>query len=148
MAERRPGQLSGPRVVVDTNVVAYFVLGTPAFAAESRLFWHRLKGEPLAPGLWESELANILWKAQQSGVLTAEAAQDGITRAAGLGIRSVELRGLWHGALARAGLSGISVYDTLFVELAVRERTRLVTWDRRLLEGFPDCTCRPSQWAG
>ena len=45
------------RAVVDTNVVAYFLLGTRPFVLEARRFW-RAVGEPLAPALWEAELAN------------------------------------------------------------------------------------------
>jgi predicted nucleic acid-binding protein len=60
-----------------------------------------------------------------------------------LGIRSVPARLLWDGALARALESGVPAYDTLFVELAERERVPLVTFDRKLLASFPDLARRP-----
>jgi predicted nucleic acid-binding protein len=41
--------------------------------------------------------------------------------------------------------SNAAVYDTLFVELAVRERKRLVTFDAKLLAAFPDVAVRPSE---
>ena len=59
------------RAVVDTNVVAYYLLGTPPFAAEARGFWRRA-GETLAPALWEAEFANVVWMAVRSHVLTAD----------------------------------------------------------------------------
>ena len=41
------------KAVVDTNVVAYFLLGTPNFVAEAREFWNHAD-ELLAPGIWEA----------------------------------------------------------------------------------------------
>ena len=38
------------RAVVDTNVVAYFLLGTEPFVDEVRQFWHAVR-EPIAPAL-------------------------------------------------------------------------------------------------
>lgn len=133
-------------VVVDTSVVAYYLLGTPSFVASARSFWRLLKQEPIAPALWEAEIANVLWMSHRAGVLSGPEVQGGLLRAAALGVRSVDMRGLWQGALARACLSGVAVYDALFVELAVREKTRLVTCDRRLLDVFPEWTCRPAEW--
>ena len=45
-------------VVVDTNVVAYLLLGTERFVAESRRFM-AVVDQGLAPALWEAELANV-----------------------------------------------------------------------------------------
>jgi predicted nucleic acid-binding protein len=39
--------------------------------------------------------------------------------------------------------SNAAAYDTLFVELAVRERKPLVTFDAKLLATFPDVAVRP-----
>src|SRR5206468_9318875 len=52
-------------------------------------------------------------------------------------------RTLWQAALVRAHQSKIAVYDTLFVELAVRERLPLVTFDAALLKAFPGVAVRP-----
>jgi predicted nucleic acid-binding protein len=48
--------------VVDTNVVAYYLLGTSQFAAEVRAFMAALD-DAWAPAVWEAELANTLWMA-------------------------------------------------------------------------------------
>jgi predicted nucleic acid-binding protein len=48
------------KAVVDTNVTAYYVLGTPEFDAEVGEFWRRAE-DPIAPTLWEAELANVIW---------------------------------------------------------------------------------------
>ena len=51
---------------------------------------------------------------------------------------------LWQGALVRAHQSGVAVYDTLFIELAARERLRLATFDAALLKAFPNIAARPA----
>jgi predicted nucleic acid-binding protein len=48
-----------------------------------------------------------------------------------------------RGALVRALNANVAAYDTLFVELAVRERKPLVTFDARMLAAFPQVACRP-----
>jgi len=129
-------------VVIDTNVVAYLLLGTERFAGESSRFMSAVQ-QSLAPALWEAELANVVWMAIQQGVMPPEEGPSRLALAARLGIRSIPSRSLWQGALVRAVSSGVAVYDTLFVELAVRERLRLATFDRKVLKAFPDVAARP-----
>lgn len=129
--------------VVDTNVVAYFVLGTARFVDESRAFLTALEAA-WAPAVWEAELASVLWMASRHDVLTLEQASNRLTLAGGLGIHSVPNRALWQGALVRPYQSQIAVYDTLFVELAVREQLPLATFDAALLKAFPNVAVRPA----
>jgi len=135
------------KVVVDTNVVAYFLLGTEEFVEQARRFWQRVK-EPIAPALWEAELANVVWMAVRAKVLAPEEAPKRLTLAAALGIQSVSSKSLWHGALTRAVSSGVAVYDTLFVELASREHLLLATFDESILTSFPDLARRPEALTG
>jgi predicted nucleic acid-binding protein len=130
------------RAVVDTNVTAYYVLGTPEFDAEVREFWRRVE-DPIAPALWEAELANVLWMSVRGGVLSKEDAPTKLRLAARLGIHSVSVRKLWQGALQRALESGVAVYDTLFVELADREQRPLATFDNKVLATYPEIAKRP-----
>ena len=53
------------KAVVDTNVVAYYLLGTEPFVEEARQFWRTVE-EPCAPSHWEAELANAVWMAVRS----------------------------------------------------------------------------------
>ena len=129
--------------VVDTNVVAYFLLGTDRFVDEARRFIAAID-EAWAPALWEAELANALWMATRHKVLTIDDAANRLTLADGLGIHVVPNRTLWQAALVRAHQSKIAVYDTLFVELAAREHLPLATFDAALLKAFPDIAVRPS----
>ena len=130
------------KAVVDTNVVAYYLLGTEPFVEEVRQFWRTLE-EASAPTHWEAELANAVWMAVRMGVLPAEEGHRKLDMAARLGIESVAPRSLWQPALTRALSSGAAVYDTLFVELAVRRSLPLATFDRNVLEKFPEIAHRP-----
>lgn len=131
------------KAVVDTNVVAYMLLGTEEYVDEARSFLE-FAGGLLAPSLWEAELAKVLWMAARRKVLTIEEATNKLTLADRLGIHSVSNRTLWKGALVRAHQSGVAVYDSLFVELAVREELRLATFDAAVLKAFPNIAGRPA----
>ena len=131
------------KAVIDTNVVAYVLLGTEHYADEARIFLESLE-EGQAPAIWEAELANVLWMATRHKILTIEDAATRLTLADSLGIDTVPNRKLWQGALVRAHQSGVAVYDTLFVELAARERLPLATFDTGLLKAFPEIAARPA----
>ena len=130
------------KAVVDTNVVAYFLLGTAKFVSEVRDFWSHAE-ELVAPGIWEAEIANVVWMAARAKVIPDQDASAKLALAARLGIQSVNNRTLWHGALARSLISGIAVYDTLFVELAEREGFPLATFDEKVLKAYPKIAKRP-----
>ena len=134
------------RAVVDTNVVAYLLLGTPGFVRESRRFMDKLD-EGMAPAVWEAELANAVWMAIRQGVMPLGEGGKRLTVAARLRIRSVSNQSLWHGALVRGVHAGVAVYDALFVELAVREAVPLATFDRAILAAFPGVASRPGTLA-
>jgi predicted nucleic acid-binding protein len=129
--------------VVDTNVVAYCLLGTEPFLDEVRQFWRTVE-EAWAPVHWEAELANAVWMAVRTGVLPADEGHQKLDLAARLGIQSVQNRSLWQPALRRAVDSGAAVYDTLFVELAVQRNVPLATFDKNILKKFPEIAKRPS----
>jgi predicted nucleic acid-binding protein len=135
------------KAVVDTNVVAYMLLGTEQFVDEARRGLAAVS-IAMAPAHWEAELANVVWMAIRSGVLPPEEGPFRLTLARRLGIESVVTTALCQGALLRSVASGVSVYDTLFVELAVRERCPLATFDKAVLKAFPDVALRPGRLTG
>jgi predicted nucleic acid-binding protein len=130
------------RAVIDTNVVAYFLLGTEPFRKECEDFWHEV-ADPVAPASWEAELVNVLWMATRKGVVDLPEALHRLELVKGLSVRSVATSNLWQGALARAHAFGVAAYDTLFVELADREGIPLATFDGPLIETFPKIAMRP-----
>lgn len=131
------------KAVVDTNVIAYYLLATEPFLEEVRRFWRSVT-EATAPSSWEAELGNVIWMAARHKVFSLSEALKRLELAEGLGIQSVRCGSLWQGALSRSCLTGVSVYDTLFVELADRMGLPLVTYDQRVLDEFPKIARRPS----
>jgi predicted nucleic acid-binding protein len=132
------------KAVVDTNVVAYLLLGTEGFVDEARACFEQLSA-PMAPAHWEAEITNVIWMAVRSGVLPPDEGPARIGLSRRLGIESVATATLRQGALLRAVASGIPAYDTLFVELAVRSACPLLTFDRAVLRAFPEIAIRPGQ---
>ena len=130
------------KAIVDTNVVAYYLLGTTPFVDEVREFWQRVD-ETWAPLHWEAEFANVVWMAVRTGALPREEGHHKLDLVARLGVRPVPLRPLWQPALTRALDSGVAVYDTLFVELAAQRDLKLATFDTELLKKFPEIAERP-----
>jgi predicted nucleic acid-binding protein len=133
--------------VVDTNVIAYFLLGTEEFRDECERFWGDVEA-PVAPASWEAELTNVLWMATRKHIVDLPEALHRLELAKGLGIRSVAVSSLWSGALARAHASGVAAYDALFVELAEREAVPLATFDQPLMQTFPRLAMRPRRLHG
>ena len=130
------------KAVVDTNVVAYFLLGTEEFVAEARTGLE-VVSLPLAPGHWEAELTNVLWMAIRTGALPAEEGPVRLGLARRLGIETVATSTLCQAALLRAVTSGVPVHDTLFVELAIRTECPLITFDKAVLRAFSEVARRP-----
>ncbi|MGH9413220.1 MAG: type II toxin-antitoxin system VapC family toxin [Terriglobales bacterium] len=128
--------------VADTNVVAYMVLRTPLFVEEVEPFWSSVS-RALAPAHWRAEFANVVWGACRAGLLAVADARTLLNRAATFAITSIAVPELWHGALSRSLDTGIAIYDTLFVELAVQQGCPLATFDKAVLRAFPEIAARP-----
>ena len=78
-------------------------------------------------------------------MLPAQEVPSRLALAARLGVQSVPIRSLWHGALVRSLQSSVAVNDTLFIELADCERPTLATFDRKLIQAFPALAMRPRE---
>ena len=97
----------------------------------------------LAPSHWKAELANVVWKAAVFHGLDRERCLDVLQLAESLPISSVDVAELWRGAVARAVAARHPAYDTLFVELAVREGAPLASYDAALRRRFPQVVRTP-----
>jgi predicted nucleic acid-binding protein len=130
------------RAIVDTNVIAYYLLETTGFSDLVRRFW-RSNAEVAAPAHWEAELANLIWLSARHELITVDMVPAKLQLATQLGIHSVPVRNLWQGGVLRSISSGLAVYDALFVELADRERLPLITFDQQIRRAFPDIARTP-----
>jgi len=117
-------------VVVDASVVLQWFVPERDAAAATRL----LDGdhEFIAPDLLFAEVANALSKKVRRRELTREQAQRLAGDLAGIAVETVPCRALAADALAIAQAAGITVYDALYLVLAVRIDSWLVTADERL----------------
>jgi predicted nucleic acid-binding protein len=124
-------------------VVAAALLGEPGRGDQAEQI---LVGsyQLLAPAHWQAKLANVVWKATIWGALSKEYVEQILVVASRLPIANVPVSDLWYGAVGRAIAAKHPVYDTLFVELAVREKAPLVSFDRKLKKRFSEVVIDPT----
>lgn len=121
-------------VVVDASVAAKWFLPEPgADRARGVLDGrHRL----IAPDLLWVEVASVVRKNVVRNLLSQSDAEEIVRDCAGFPVEVFESITLLTGALRIASEAGRSVYDALYVSLAVREKATLVTSDERLVNAL------------
>jgi predicted nucleic acid-binding protein len=124
------------RVVADTSVLAALLFGPEQQRAEVEALFGRVS-QVHAPAFWQAEFLSVLWKVVRSGQLESASALLVLERALHLPVKRRAVFALWKDALELAIEADHSPYDTLFVALARRLGTILVTYDGKLLERFP-----------
>lgn len=126
--------------VVDTNVVAALMLPTAANADVAELL--RQDSDWRLPPLWRSEFRQVLLKVVRADLATPEQAlalwQKALER---FELNELSVDG--HQVLALAIATGCSTYDAEFVVLARQLNCTLLTFDRKLLQLFPDLAKKP-----
>jgi len=130
-------------IVVDTNLLAYLLLGGIGTAAARRVYlrdpiWH-------SPLLWRSEFRSVLAAYLRQHALTMNDAIEVQRKAEEL------LAGREHvvpsePVLRLVASSDCAAYDCEFVALAEQLRVPLVTSDREVLMGFPAIAVTPSRF--
>ncbi len=139
------------RVVVDASVAAKWCLPAAREAlvpqAEELLALYR-RGEIrfLVPDLFWAELANVLWKAARQGRISTERATSALSLVGDLGIPSVPSFDLLPQALFLATSHDRTVYDSLYVALAVQSKSEMITADERLANVL--AAKLPVKWLG
>jgi predicted nucleic acid-binding protein len=116
--------------VIDASVVVkWFVPEIHSDAARRLLM---LPHEYLAPDLLFAEAANTIWKKVRRKELTAEDGQQLVADVRRIAVETISCRSLAGDAYALANASGRTVYDSMYVALAIRLNTRSITADERL----------------
>jgi predicted nucleic acid-binding protein len=121
-------------VVVDASVAVKWFLPEIHTKAACRLLSG--KRELLAPDLIWAEVGNVLWKKVSRAEITAEVAHGILRDFKRFPFHIYASRSLLDSAWNLAERFRISVYDSLYVALAVTRKCRLVTTDRRLYNTF------------
>lgn len=114
-------------IVVDASVALKWVLDEPGKEAADAL----LDEELIAPALWLLEAANALWKRAQRGEITAEQARARLAELFNAPVTSTAIEDDLPAAADLADALGHPVYDCLYLAVALRENTYVVTADRR-----------------
>jgi len=139
------------RVVVDASVAVKWCLPSPreefvAQAEELLASCRRDETRFLVPDLFWAELANALWKAVRRGEIAEESAASAISFVRNLGIVTASSLDLVPAALELALSHGRTVYDSLYVALAMESRSELITADERLANAL--AARLPVKWLG
>ena len=121
-------------IVVDTNLVAYLLLGGEKTQGARLAF----RKDPMwaAPILWRSEFRNVLAAYLRRGNLALKDALDVMQEAEAL-FRGAEYSVESGHVLRLASESGCSAYDCEFVALAQQLGVPLLTSDAEILRQFP-----------
>jgi predicted nucleic acid-binding protein len=138
-------------VVVDASVAAKWVLPAEGETlTEEAAGWLRryAQGEVLflVPDLFWAETANLLWKAVQHRRCSKEFAERALASLVGRGLRTVASVSLLNLAFRIATDHQRTVYDSLYVALAVRANGQLITADERLANAL--AAHFPVKWLG
>ncbi|HEV8240398.1 MAG TPA: type II toxin-antitoxin system VapC family toxin [Thermoanaerobaculia bacterium] len=126
-------------MVVDTMVVAFALIGEADLHQQAvRVLGSR--DELWAPESLRAELVNVLWLWVRHRGISPESARTALRNAESLLTGFVPIAELWESALDLALARDHSPYDTLFVALARKQGTTVVTDDGTLLRRFPEWT--------
>ena len=122
--------------VLDASVaVQLFFEEQHSKAAEDRV---KRAGELLAPDLIWAEIASVIWKRHRRGDLSREDALGIAEQALALPLRVSSAADLMPAALDLAMRLDRSVYDCLYLALAIRAKSVMVTADKRLADALAD----------
>jgi predicted nucleic acid-binding protein len=89
-----------------------------------------------APDLIHAELANVIWKRHRRNEIDQDEAARLLADLRGLPLRITPCRDLVEAALELAMRTDRSVYDCLYLALAVKTRSVLVSADNRLVNAL------------
>jgi predicted nucleic acid-binding protein len=114
-------------IVIDASVALKWVLDEPGREAADAL----VEDDLIAPELWLVEAANALWRRTTLGEITADEAFERLAELANAPVASLAMEPHLATALRLAAEIGHPVCDCLYLALALRYDTHVVTADRR-----------------
>ena len=130
-----------PLLVVDASVAVKWYVPEVLAAEAARV--RAGPGPMRAPEFLDPEVANILWKKVRKGDITRAQADAALAHLAAAPIPRTPDAGLVAPAFDLAVQTGRTVYDCLYLALAVRLNGRMVTADDRLVNALAG-----TPWAG
>lgn len=114
-------------VVIDASVALKWVLDEPGKEAADAL----LEEELIAPSLWLLEAANALWRRTQRAEINGDEARERLSELFNAPVATTTIEDDLLAAADLANGLGHPVYDCLYLAMAIRENTYVVTADSR-----------------
>ena len=114
-------------LVIDASVALKWVLDEPGGAEAEAL----LDEARIAPGLWLIEAANALWKRAGRGEISPDEAAERLQALLNAPVATPRAEDDLASALSLSSQLTHPVYDCLYLALAIREDTQVVTADTR-----------------
>jgi predicted nucleic acid-binding protein len=130
-------------IVVDTNVIAHLLLATEFQSVCYAIY--KKDPEWIAPILWRSEYTNVLAKYMRADLMSPSDANLTMMDALDL----MENRDFFANpstVIKLLSMSKVSAYDAEFIALAIETRNRLISFDQKLINLFPDVAMHPSEF--
>jgi predicted nucleic acid-binding protein len=137
--------------VLDASVAAKWVLpraGEPLVAEALEMLEGYRAGELrfIVPDLFWVELANVLWKSVRLGRCSNSVARTALDSLAPLAFPTFSAQPLLESAFGIAALFERSVYDSLYVALAIASGVPFITADEKLARALG--ATLPVKWLG
>jgi predicted nucleic acid-binding protein len=137
------------RLVIDASVAAKWSFKDETLIREAMALldrYGRRELQLLVPDLFWAESGNILWKAVRRGRCTRDNAESHMAALKDLNLATIPSEGLIAQAFNIATDFNRTVYDSIYVALAVESRAELVTADEKLANAV--AAYLPVKWLG
>jgi predicted nucleic acid-binding protein len=118
--------------VVDASlVIKWFV---PEIHSQAARRWLDASHDYVAPDLLFPEVGNVVWKKVRRKELDETDGRQLVIDLAQVAVETVATRSLLQDAFAVALTTGVTVYDAMYLTLAVRLETEVITGDDRFAD--------------
>ena len=125
--------------VIDTSALIRFYIPDGDLPKEFEQLIHDIERGTIvliAPELIIAEIGQVIWKKWKQKVVNAQEAQDLLKAILDCPFRILSHREYIVPALAIAQANNLTVYDSLFLAIALRYKAELITVDDILLRNF------------
>lgn len=124
------------RVVIDASVALSWALPDESSEGAMKAYAAVEEDGAIAPVLFKIEFANALTIAVRRGRITLEQRQTAIRATSEIGIAfdMDSLESCWSSALDLADRHRLTIYDALYLDVAIRRNLRLATLDKGLAD--------------